>query len=256
MMPVVKSGPADLIKANLREIMESVQGEGLLMGSRQVFVRLSGCNLNCSYCDTPESREASAVCKIYPQAGRRLNVREEANPVSPARLSAIIQRYFASRWVSFTGGEPLLQADYIKESAALLKPYGYRLFLETNGTLPGALAECLAGIDYISMDWKLPSAVGADYSPAHEQFLSLALQKPCYVKMVISQDSKEGEIGDAFKRIAAISSDTPVILQIATPGPFCQSPDMDRMLTWQGLGLQFLKEVRVLPQLHHLLGLT
>ncbi len=41
MMPVVKSGPADLIKANLREIMESVQGEGLLMGSRRCLCALA-----------------------------------------------------------------------------------------------------------------------------------------------------------------------------------------------------------------------
>lgn len=256
MMPAVKSGPANPARADLREIMESVQGEGLLMGCRQVFVRLNGCNLNCSYCDTPESREPSPVCKVYPHPGRRLNIEDEANPVSPARLSAIIQKYFTSRWVSFTGGEPLLNADYIRESAALLKPLGYRLFLETNGTLPGSLAECLACLDYISMDWKLPSAVGTDCSPAHEQFLSLAVQKPCYVKMVISQDSEETEIRDAFKRIAHISPRTPVILQIATPGPSCQSPDMDKMLAWQVLGSQYLEEVRVLPQLHRILGLA
>lgn len=256
MMPVVKSGPADPIKANLREIMESVQGEGLLMGCLQVFVRLNGCNLNCSYCDTPESRGPSPVCKVYPHTGRRLNILDEANPVSPSRLSAIIQKYFTTRWVSFTGGEPLLNADYIRESAALLKPLGYRLFLETNGTLPDSLAECLACLDYISMDWKLPSAVGTDYGPAHERFLSLALKKPCYVKMVISKDSKETEIHDAFKQIANISPTTPVILQIATPGPSCQSPDMDKMLAWQVLGLQYLKEVRVLLQLHRILGLA
>ncbi|MEQ8174041.1 MAG: 7-carboxy-7-deazaguanine synthase QueE [Syntrophomonadaceae bacterium] len=256
MMPAVKSGPASPIKADLREIMESVQGEGLLMGCLQVFVRLTGCNLSCSYCDTPESREPSASCRVYPQAGRRFNVQDVANPVSPSRLSEIIQKYFTSRWVSFTGGEPLLHADYIKDSAALLKPLGYRLFLETNGTLPGALAECLECIDYISMDWKLPSAVGATYSLAHERFLSLAMQKPCYVKMVIAQDSEESEIRDAFKRIANINPITPVILQIATPGPSCQSPDMDKMLAWQELGLQYLEEVRILPQMHRLLGLT
>lgn len=256
MMPAVKFGPANPPKANLREIMESVQGEGLLMGCLQVFVRLAGCNLRCSYCDTPESREASAVCKVYPHTGLRLSVQNEANPVSPSKTSEIIRKYFTSRWISFTGGEPLLKPDYIRESAVLLKPLGYRLVLETNGTLPGSLADCLAYFDYISMDWKLPSAAGADYSSVHEQFLSLAIQKPCYIKIVITQDTGEAEICDAFKRIAKVSPDTPVILQIATSGASCQSPAIDKMLAYQKLGLDYLEEVRVLAQLHRLLGLT
>lgn len=256
MMPAVKSGPANPIRANLREIMESVQGEGLLVGSLQVFVRLSGCNLNCSYCDTPESREPSEVCLVYPHAGQRLNVQEVANPITPLKTREIIRKYFASRWVSFTGGEPLLQVDYIKESALLLKPLGYRLFLETNGTLVSSLADCIACIDCVSMDWKLPSAVGKDYSSLHEGFLSMAMQKPCYVKIVVTRDSKEAEINDAFKRIAAVSPATRVILQMASPGPSCQSPEIDRMLALQQLGLQVLNEVRVLPQMHRLLGLT
>lgn len=256
MMPVVKSGPANPIQANLREIMESVQGEGLLMGCLQIFVRLAGCNLNCSYCDTPESREPSSICKIYPLTGQRRGEQDETNPVSPQRLREIIQKYFRSSWVSFTGGEPLLQADYIKETAAILKPLGYRIFLETNGTLPLSLADCMDSIDYISMDWKLPSAVGADYSSLHEQFISQAVPKPCYVKIVIARDTEESEVLKAFQSLASISKATPVILQVATPGALCASPGMDKMLHLQRIGLNYLDEVRVLPQLHYLLGLA
>ncbi|MEN6349634.1 MAG: 7-carboxy-7-deazaguanine synthase QueE [Syntrophomonas sp.] len=236
--------------------MESVQGEGLLMGCRQIFVRLTGCNLKCTYCDTPESREPSARCKIYPLTGQRQGEQDETNPVSSRRLSELIQKYFHSSWISFTGGEPLLRADYIKETAAILKPLGYRLFLETNGTLPVSLAECIDSIDYISMDWKLPSAVGADYSSLHEQFLSLAVQKSCYVKIVIARDTEEVEVLEAFKSLASISRATPVILQMATPVAGCESPGMEKMLHLQSRGLNYLDEVRVLPQLHPLLGLS
>lgn len=256
MMPAVKSGPANSIPAILRELMESVQGEGLLMGCSQVFVRLAGCNLSCTYCDTPESREPSSVCTIYPQAGQRRSVLEVPNPISSQHLSELIQMYFHSRWVSFTGGEPLLRSDYIKASASMLKPLGYRIFLETNGTLPDSLAECLDCIDYISMDWKLPSAVGADYSQQHKQFLSLALQKPCYIKVVITQNTDNCEVLQVYKKIASISSKITVILQIATPGDDCNAPAIDKMLDLQKMGLVYLEEVRILPQLHRLLGLA
>ncbi|MEM4195978.1 MAG: 7-carboxy-7-deazaguanine synthase QueE, partial [Methanothermobacter sp.] len=47
------------MKAPIMEVFSSIQGEGLLLGKRQIFIRFAGCNLNCSYCDTPESRDPS-----------------------------------------------------------------------------------------------------------------------------------------------------------------------------------------------------
>lgn len=44
------------MKAYVSEVFSSIQGEGKLLGRRQIFVRFSGCNLNCNYCDTPLSR--------------------------------------------------------------------------------------------------------------------------------------------------------------------------------------------------------
>ena len=48
------------MKAPIIEVFSSIQGEGLLIGRRQIFVRFAGCNLNCNYCDTPESRKSTA----------------------------------------------------------------------------------------------------------------------------------------------------------------------------------------------------
>jgi organic radical activating enzyme len=45
------------MKARINEVFSSIQGEGKLIGRRQVFVRFSGCNLECNYCDTPLSRD-------------------------------------------------------------------------------------------------------------------------------------------------------------------------------------------------------
>ncbi len=109
------------MKANLIEIFESIQGEGFYLGVRQLFLRFAGCNLDCYYCDTPKTSETcfDAV------ANRTL-----ANPVS---ANYVQQRIDSSKVhsVCFTGGEPMLHAEFIA-SLAKTQPF----YLESNMTLP------------------------------------------------------------------------------------------------------------------------
>lgn len=97
------------------EIFQSIQGEGLLLGQPSVFVRLAGCNLRCSWCDTPY---ALAVT--------------DGVEMEPARVLSAVRAY-ACRHVVLTGGEPML-SDQLPELAAALRGAGTHVTIETNGT--------------------------------------------------------------------------------------------------------------------------
>ena len=88
------------MKAPIIEIFSSFQGEGLLIGERQIFVRFAGCNLNCNYCDTNESKSE--------KAGRLM---------TPGEVSEEINKLLTPdcKTISFTGGEPSLYPDFISE---------------------------------------------------------------------------------------------------------------------------------------------
>ncbi len=98
----------------VNEIFFSIQGESLFSGLPTVFVRLTGCNLRCSYCDT----------KYAYQAGAKMIIHEIIKRVASYR----------SRLVEITGGEPLLQAETPELVSALLDK-GYTVLLETNGSI-------------------------------------------------------------------------------------------------------------------------
>ena len=104
------------------EIFYSLQGEGTRTGTPAVFLRLSGCNLHCSWCDTRYSWLTG--CEL-----------------SVAEVAARVLSYDCTSLV-ITGGEPLLQAADIENLLALL-PADMHVEVETNGTLPPtpALAE-------------------------------------------------------------------------------------------------------------------
>ncbi len=112
----------------VNEIFYSLQGEGAWSGTPMVFVRLSGCNLKCAFCDTAHEsfREMSAE-QIVAEA---VEAGEEC------------------RMLCLTGGEPTLQADDKLVSA--LHKAGFSIHIETNGTKP--LPE---GIDWITVSPKL-----------------------------------------------------------------------------------------------------
>ncbi len=243
------------MQANISEIMESIQGEGLLVGTRQIFLRFTGCNLRCSYCDTSWSFKKAEKCRLYLKTGSKNPVEDIENPVSTAQLKKLI-KHFNSPWISFTGGEPLLWADYIREVTLSLKPKGYRFLLESNGTLYKQLAVCIPCIDMVSMDFKLPSATGQNLWKSHRLFLLKAREKPCYIKIVITGESSFQEVAQAVDIIKNVDASIPLILQPATPFNTSYAPLIENVLKMQEMALEKLKDVRILPQVHRLINLT
>jgi len=244
--------------APLVECFSSIQGEGVLVGLRQAFLRFSGCNLNCSFCDTTGMSESPAGCQLELTPGRRDFV-TVANPVGCERIVALIDGWNRG-WpgvhhsISVTGGEPLLHREellgWLPELRKLLP-----IHLETNGTLPDALAPLLPHLDYIGMDIKLPSASGCQgLWKEHQRFLELAAQSKVYVKVVMDQSTEDWEIERSCALIAGVDRAIPLILQPMTlpDGSIAVSPL--RTLEFQELAGAKLNEVRVIPQTHKFMG--
>ncbi|MGL6297739.1 MAG: 7-carboxy-7-deazaguanine synthase QueE [Methanobacteriaceae archaeon] len=135
----INNNNSDSSQAPVIEIFSSIQGEGILVGRRQIFVRFAGCNLDCNYCDTSSSKNINA--------GNIMSIEDVLNKINELATPDLHS-------ISFTGGEPLIHAEFISKVIANFDKLGYKSFLETNGTLPNQL-KFLKNIDYVSMDIKL-----------------------------------------------------------------------------------------------------
>lgn len=245
------------------EIFSGIQGEGLYVGERQIFIRLLGCNLRCAYCDTAWAREPALYGRIEQAAGER-DFEVRPNPMGVADLAAFISRLNAPHGlhdaVSITGGEPLLQAGFVHELAQRLRESGLRIHLETNGTLAAELGAVLDAIDVIAMDVKLPSAAGFECWDAHAAFFDAARpiaadSSRLFVKAIIAQSTTEQEIQRVGGLLASVTPHIPLVLQPVTkvehgPGP----PSPSVVLRLQTVAKEFLTSVRVIPQMHKLMG--
>jgi organic radical activating enzyme len=244
-----------LIHGFVHEIFSGIQGEGLFVGERQIFVRLAGCNLECDYCDTAYSRETPEYCRAELTAGKR-EFRMIQNPVSLEDMADVLSALHSPsnlhHSVSITGGEPLVQAEFARGIARHAKQIGLKVFLETNGTLLDALREILEFTDIISMDVKLGAS--RDLFALHKSFLEACVNHETYVKMVVTADSKTEDLDRGIDVIASVDPGIPLILQPVTPVSGVKSPTPERMLEWQARCKARLRSVRVIPQCHKLIG--
>ena len=222
------------MRAKIAEIFKSVQGEGIYIGQEQIFVRFYGCNLNCKFCDT----------KLY-------NYTEYE--------SLDLYRYIKSNYrrfhsISLTGGEPLIQKDFLKHFLPLLKKSKFKVYLETNATLPSALKDIIDFIDIIALDFKLPSSTGLkELYNEHEQFLKIALEKDAFIKAVICYTTELADFKKAIQIISRNKKETPFLLQ---PNTFELSKAlMDKIKDYKSIALEFLPDVRIVPQMHKLVGI-
>lgn len=121
------------------EIYRSIQGEGIYTGIPTVFIRTTGCNLKCKWCDTPYAAD--------PLSGKDMTLPEILEKVDG----------FNTKYVCLTGGEPLNQREDTMVLSSMLVEEGHKVVLETNGSHP---VEVFSKMDdvFISLDCKTPSS--------------------------------------------------------------------------------------------------
>lgn len=218
-------------RVHIKEIFTSIQGEGPFIGYKQLFIRLCGCNLSCKYCDTDYSQNGSEMYKVED-------------------LVKIIKEHSDCHSVSFTGGEPLLNAGFLKE---LLPQSALPVYLETNATLAGELSEVIDFVDYVSADIKLPSCTGGlSYWKEHDTFFAKASHKIIFAKIVFDRNITEEEITESAKLAAKYGIE--IILQPKNSKD-SEKPDMEFVQRILDRFLQKYKKVRVIPQIHKILGI-
>jgi 7-carboxy-7-deazaguanine synthase len=120
--------------ASLVEVFASAQGEGPEVGRTTVFVRFGGCDLRCSWCDSPGTWLPAEKWRLESRPGTG-KFSGGTNPASLDQVTDALSQLDAARYrfVSVTGGEPLLQAEAVEAIADVIRDLGPRILLETHG---------------------------------------------------------------------------------------------------------------------------
>jgi organic radical activating enzyme len=222
--------------AKVREIFESIQGEGILVGVRQLFIRFSGCNLRCNYCDTPMKGN---ICIDY------IRNKIIENPINLNYIQSLIDISKNIHSVCFTGGEPMLYADFIS-SLRKTKPF----YLETNMSLPEK-AKKLKFVDYVAGDLKIREAGNPNYDELLEniiksfKILRNTKRRLTFCKIVLPAKFNVEEIENS-----AYSIKDYVYCFVLQP---VFGVKIDEILKLQKRIISF-KDARLIPQVHKYLG--
>lgn len=163
----------------VHSIFTSIEGEVCLTGQGRIctFVRLAGCNCQCTYCDTPDS----------------LTINESTHHMSVPEVFNIIESLRTHK-VTITGGEPLMQGPAVFDLTKLLYNKGYMVSIETNGTqdLVGYNVKCFV------VDFKLTSSGMRDRMQI-ERFYGL--RSTDFVKFVVMSIDDVAEAIEVMKEL-------------------------------------------------------
>lgn len=249
--------------ARLVEVFSAIQGEGLNVGTRQLFIRFALCDLRCQFCDSAHTWSVSPDCRIERTPGKR-DFETYPNPVAGSLLLEWVERLDQPGLhdsISLTGGEPLLHAPFLVKFLPQLRQFTQLpIYLETGGHRPEQLATILPYLDSVGMDIKLPSVSGENKWLSHAEFLQRCHDASIevFVKIIVDHNTDVAELEQAARLVAQINPKIPVFLQPMTPLEECDRPlfppSPEQVLAWQGLMKRTLNSVRVVPQTHKAIG--
>ena len=220
-------------KAKISEVFFSLQGEGPYAGTAQIFIRFFDCNINCRYCDTRQGNY-----RYY-------------TPEQLALKVGKMERRYRPQYLCLTGGEPLLEALFIREFLKRLKSKT-AVYLETNGILCDEFVRIKAQVDTIAMDIKLPSATGEPaFWKEHERFLRAAKGMDIHAKSIVTLATRSADFKKAVNLLRRVD---PKIIFILQPNHAeLGSRLLKKMIEYQKYSRDKLSGVRIMPQMHKFL---
>lgn len=235
------------VKGYLSEIFFSLQGEGYYAGEIHLFIRLSGCDLRCSYCDTPYALNFSKDFTIF--KAQKKEIRE--NPVSPEEVLEILEEHFPLNYekIMITGGEPLYQENFVEE---LIKHLKIRpIILETSGSNAEGINKIAPYVKAISLDAKLPISSGIEKGlDMFKKSIRFCGDTFTYFKAVVNPEEDEKVIEEVSQLIARERGKEGFLF--IQPS---QKINFERLFSFYRAARKHLKNVKILPQIHKILAL-
>jgi organic radical activating enzyme len=235
------------LKVRLFEIFTSIEGEGILYGTKTLFVRLAGCPFTCFYCDTKES--------LPLDSGKEYTLDEACKLID----SNIKNQTYK---VNFTGGDPLIQHNAVAELAKYIQTKKIPTYLESSCFDSDRFSQVLPFIDFVKIEFKTKDSNFVD-STHYERLIDNALKclqlsvtskKTTYIKIVVSSKTKLGDFKNLISMIFHIVSKKDIDGFIIQPTYGVAEPSLDLLLNLYDIVYPYYTDVRVVPQLHKFIG--
>jgi len=235
------------LKVRLFEIFTSVEGEGILYGTKTLFVRLAGCPFTCFYCDTKES--------LPLDSGIEYSI-EDANKLIDSNLKN--QTYK----VNFTGGDPLIQHEAVALLAKHIQDKKIPTYLESSCFDIDRFNHVLPFIDIVKIEFKTKDSDFVD-SKHYEKLIghtmkclqsSVKSKKTTYIKVVVSSKTHPNDFENLVKKIFEIVSKDNIDGFIIQPTYGISEPSLDLLLELYDIVYPHYIDVKVVPQLHKFIG--
>jgi organic radical activating enzyme len=234
-------------RIKLSEIFTSIEGEGILFGTKTMFVRLAGCPLKCHWCDTPYA--------LPLDSGSDHSI-DEAKELISKNLHPNTYK------VNFTGGEPLVQHEAVIELAKFVKQKGLRTYLESACYDAARFAKVLPYIDLVKVEFKLKDSKVVDEKHygsllrSELECLKLAISsgKTTYIKVVVTNSSSLKEFKELVHEVFRVARPGEIAGFIIQPSYKIDEPTLDVLFGFYDAVYPLYDQVRVVPQLHKIIG--
>ena len=235
------------MKVRLFEIFTSVEGEGIVYGTKTLFVRLAGCPFTCFYCDTKES--------LPLDSGTEYSI-DDATKLIDSNLKD--QTYK----VNFTGGDPLIQHEAVALLAKHIQDKKIPTYLESSCFDIDRFNHVLPFIDIVKIEFKTKDSDFVD-SKHYEKLIghtmkclesSVKAKKTTYIKIVVSSKTQLDEFKELVNQIFEVISKDAINGFIIQPTYGISEPSLDLLLDLYDIVYPHYIDVKVVPQLHKFIG--
>ncbi len=235
-------------RVQLSEIFTSIEGEGPFFGTKTMFVRMSGCHLSCRWCDTSYALPINS--------GKKYSIDE-------AKDRIIEQLQPNTYKLNFTGGEPLIQYEAVAELAEFVKrKRGLRTYIESSCFDSYKFAKVLPYIDICKIEFKMSDSNVVEQENHSDLLnneikclkLAVSQHKSTYIKIVVTNSTNITEFRNILNEIFHNSTASDLIGFVIQPSNGVDEPTLSKVLSFYDCVYPLYEEVRIVPQLHKLIG--